>query len=458
VKWTPQQEAVFEDVASGAGHTVVVARAGAAKTTTLIEAAKRLPVGTQALFLAFNKSIADELRGRLPSSVDVHTCHSFGLRVLRQVLPHAEVDSRKVWKAAAKYRGDRQKLCRAVSLAKAAGASADVAEIVQARGINTGHLGLQGFARAAAELREQSYATCRQSIDFDDMVWLPHVVECSVPQYGVVFVDETQDLSPVQVDLALHAAGGGGRVVAVGDDRQACYAFRGAGTDSLQHVQTRLDAKVLRLTVSFRCARAIITEAQRWVPDIEAAPGAPAGAVKAASMADMAQQAAEGDFILSRTNAPIVTLAWQLLAAGRRVSVIGRDFGAGVAALIRSQKAGTPSELLAKLGAWAAREAARGDEPEGLSDKLACAQALTRGAASIAEVLQRVSALFDGPSNGIRLSTTHRAKGLEADKVWVLSKSFLPSKRLSSRYSEMVQEQNLQYIAATRARAELIYV
>lgn len=63
--WSPFQLAVFADVATGTGHTVVNACAGSGKTTVLVEAISHVPPGLSTLFVAFNKAIAEELARRL---------------------------------------------------------------------------------------------------------------------------------------------------------------------------------------------------------------------------------------------------------------------------------------------------------------------------------------------------------------------------------------------------------
>jgi hypothetical protein len=71
-KWSPYQQAVFAHVADPqAGNAIVVAVAGSAKSTTIVEAMK-LARG-ESIFLAFNKAIADELKQR---GVNGRTFHS----------------------------------------------------------------------------------------------------------------------------------------------------------------------------------------------------------------------------------------------------------------------------------------------------------------------------------------------------------------------------------------------
>jgi superfamily I DNA/RNA helicase len=84
-------------------------------------------------------------------------------------------------------------------------------------------------------------------------------------------VDEAQDLSPLRQMFAYAMAGPRGRLVFVGDDRQAIYGFSGADTDSLTKIEQHLQAKRLYLTSTFRCGKAIVAKAKELVPDYEAA-------------------------------------------------------------------------------------------------------------------------------------------------------------------------------------------
>ncbi|MDO8597532.1 MAG: AAA family ATPase, partial [Sulfuricaulis sp.] len=78
--WSEFQRAVFADTEGGKGHTVVLARAGTGKTTTIVEALSYVPIKLSVLVVAFNKSIATEMAARCPKGVEVATLHSYGWR------------------------------------------------------------------------------------------------------------------------------------------------------------------------------------------------------------------------------------------------------------------------------------------------------------------------------------------------------------------------------------------
>jgi superfamily I DNA/RNA helicase len=60
--------------------------------------------------------------------------------------------------------------------------------------------------------------------------------------------------------------------------------------------------------------------------------------------------------------------------------------------------------------------------------------------------------------NAVMLSTAHKSKGLEANRVMILLPNKLPLKYPHQQRWQEVQEMNLKYVALTRARKELIFV
>jgi superfamily I DNA/RNA helicase len=68
-------------------------------------------------------------------------------------------------------------------------------------------------------------------IDYDDQIYLSRLFGGVFPRFQTVMVDEAQDLSPLNhIQVKRTAAG---RLIVVGDPRQAIYAFRGADSSSM---------------------------------------------------------------------------------------------------------------------------------------------------------------------------------------------------------------------------------
>jgi superfamily I DNA/RNA helicase len=73
------------------------------------------------------------------------------------------------------------------------------------------------------------------------------------------------------------------------------------------------------------------------------------------------------------------------------------------------------------------------------------------------DLIKHIKEIFQEDSKGVCLSTIHKAKGLEAENVYILCHSTMPSK-LAVHNWEKLQEQNLMYVAYTRAKNLLGFV
>ena len=73
------------------------------------------------------------------------------------------------------------------------------------------------------------------------------------------------------------------------------------------------------------------------------------------------------------------------------------------------------------------------------------------------ELIKHIEQIFKEESDGVCLSTIHKAKGLENDNVYILCNSSMPSK-LAKQEWEIQQERNIQYVAYTRAKQRMGFV
>lgn len=192
--------------------------------------------------------------------------------------------------------------------------------------------------------------------------------------------------------------------------------------------------------------------AKKIVPDYEAAPTAPEGEVRTVTEATLKGDAQPGDFVISRKNAPLIGLCLGFLAANKPATIAGRDVGAGLLALVDRSKATAIVDLLTFVEEWrrteADRLALRGRDPQAIEDRADCIAALAEGAADVAEVRARIAALFTDKDDSQRIvcTTTHKAKGLERTRAWILADTFS---------SGSTEEDNLWYVAITRAKTQL---
>jgi DNA helicase-2/ATP-dependent DNA helicase PcrA len=414
-KPTPEQVAIFDAVKDQNGTDIVVeALAGTGKTTTIVMALKY--ARGKVLFCAFNKRIADELRKRAPRHVNCATLHSVGFQTLNKALPTKPVvDNNKKRNIAKELlpedddetRHARSVLVKVASLVQAtltdAADRVAVMELINRYGIDTS--GINGrdattyggevevhythnVEETVLEMLPRMLSICQVRttvIDYDDMIWLPIVLRLPIEKYNWVFVDEAQDLNKSQLELVHSLVNETGRVCCVGDRHQSIYGFRGADVDAIPRLIRELnDVKVLPLTVSWRCPFSVVGLAQQMVPQFQAAPDAPEGEIEEfVSEYKLMQQVQDNDMILCRINAPLVKVCYSLIKQGKKATIVGRDIGKGLIALIDRLKPWDINDLLVKLNDYKFKEidkltaAGRESQAEAIKDKCDTLVALT---------------------------------------------------------------------------------
>lgn len=458
MSYSKYQEEIFKWIEHGQGHAVVMARAGSGKTYTIEHALKFIPRDDEVLFLAFNKHIADELKGRIfAPNVEIATLNSFGWRVCRESLRSVKMSIQKssyaikdripAWKERVKVQGAIERL---IGLRKATwNTGQSVEELASKFDVDLP----DNWDGDLFEAIWDDVLNNTKQMDFDDQIFMPIYQGWKIPQYDWVFVDEAQDLSPTQIDLVAKA---GKRIVAVGDDRQAIYGFRGADPEAINNIIDALQPTVLPLNVCYRCPSNVLDEARKIVPDIEDAPGAIEGIVTSGPLA-----AVDGDYVLCRTTAPLVGACLKMIAAGEKATVKGRDIGQGLIKAIKAVGAYSIEELIDGLDKNFEQESSRlrrqGRDTTNLEDRKDCLDILILGAESIAALVAKIESIFTDAIRGVVFCTVHRAKGLQADNIWILCPELMPFPKAKLEWQQL-QEMNLKYVAITRAQRSLTWV
>lgn len=477
--WTPQQEAIF----AHRGPLCVDAKAGCGKTTTAAESGgRKLSKGDVAMF-AFNLTARDDLAKKVARGVFVATLGSLGFRVVQKSFPKAlflkkgrvELIVKQVCDAGeAQPLRFRQAAVDIVDKARETLAPLDTAgmlgvmdrfDIDWSNGaILTEDQRAEGRQRLAA-LSLAVLQRCREDVsafDFPDQVWLPHVL--NLPRHrswSALFVDEGQDLNDGQIKLIERVAGNDTEVTIIGDPAQAIYAFRGASAVAFARLSETFGCKRLPLSVTFRCGQRIVELARNIVPDFSAAPSNPEGAISDIDTRDVLAVASPGDFILSRSNAPLLKYCLEAIRVGKPAGILGRDVLRDLTLFLQGAEeylGSNPSKstFLRWLGQWEEAEVGarvmdkRDTAP--VSDKADCMRALWDHAATLDEARDRLHRIYVDEKTGvprqrITLSTTHKAKGLEADRVIVLEGTY--------NVGRAIEEDNLYYVAITRAKRHL---
>ncbi len=231
-QWSEYQKAIFKDIAGigAAGNTIIIARAGSAKTSSLVEGSKYIPRGKKSLFCAFNKSIQEELKSKLGSYVECLTLHSLGLRAIKLKFGNnVELNDNKCWEIVSDFFSKPKEnfdlidnICKTVAFCKAnlVDTPKEIEKIIDQYDIELCELEPKQFIVYVA----QALRKCKEItnvIDFNDMIWFPFVYRLNPGKYDYVFIDESQDLNKCQIELALSAVRSpGGRVIAVLDNFQ----------------------------------------------------------------------------------------------------------------------------------------------------------------------------------------------------------------------------------------------
>lgn len=476
--WSKYQTAIFSFIEDEkAGNAVVEAVAGSGKSTTIVEGMNRIPAGKTAIFLAFNKVIAEELKAR---GVNARTFHSLTYNPVTKSRNARNIEAAKLQLIVKeKLSGNDAFLyggfiSRMVGLGRQAGVGCLVADTDQTWLEICNHHDLElenenAELGRALDLCSQllSWSNADPRIDFDDLLYLAVKDGLSLPKFDYVFVDEAQDTNAIQRALLRKIMKPNSRIVAVGDSAQAIYGFRGADSGSLNLIAKEFNCVHLPLTVSYRCPTSIVEYASRWVSHIEAAPNAAAGEVLDLGMKWGTSDFVSDDLIVCRTTKPLISLAYKFLRARIPAKIMGREIGQGLKSLITKLNAKGIDNLVLKLDAWADRESEKAiakqqeSRIEAIQDKADAILCLIGGMLeterTIPALLAIIENLFSDSKGSITLATIHKAKGLEANRVFWLNSSQCPAKWAKSGWQRQ-QENNLCYVAVTRAKQTLLLI
>lgn len=427
---------------------------------------------------AFNNHIAAELTSRLPPSIPATTLHGLGFAAIRRRFPDVRLEENKLrllldqltagnkdleWPSVRRPTEQLAKLCKYTLTPERS--ALQILDLANHYGVEIDDRDTEKVCNLVSQLVAAS-ADQMETIDFDDMVWLPTRHGLKPDQYDVFLGDEAQDWNRAQQALA-KAATASGRLVPIGDAHQAIYGFAGADCDALPRLTKELSATPLPLTVTWRCPALHVELARKIVSSLEAAPGAVDGLVMTADLAEIAQQVRPGDLVICRKNTPVVGLTYRLVLAGVPAVMRGREIGQGLIAFMRRLKPASIGVLVDLIEDFRWKEEGRlrrkrapESQYDALNDRCDCLGQLATQVTSLDQLEAFITEKFDDkaqPGEQVVLSSVHRAKGLEADNVFVLDPGSLPLIRRDSKPWQRIQEYNLIYIAITRAKRVLTF-
>lgn len=484
MNWSEFQLAIFAAVLGilRAGRDLVVlARAGTGKTTTMVEAVIRFcraNPSRKVLTCAFNKKNAVELDARLREAgldwkaASARTLNSVGLATCKKEFGKGvAVDGKKgrgiAKKVAANFElenptstisGLASKIAKLATMAKVTlcpDEAEKMSKLCERYAIADEADEVATIVRLAGDAMLLSYED-RMTVDFDDQLWFPHVYRLQPWKHDLVIVDECQDMNASQLALARKSVKRGGRLIAVGDDRQAIYGWRGADSNFMDRMVKDLNAATLPLPRTYRCGRAIVEEARKIVPDYECAPTVCDGLVRNSHFDKVVDEVATGDFIISRVNAPLLGLCLALLKKKVPATIQGRDIMGQLMGIVERSGCENTDCLLDYLDGYEIEERAKlekadadDDVLEALADRIECLRVLAPEHTLCSDLLAHLDEVFTDrdDTSKVTLSSAHRSKGLERDRVFMLADTFRSGD----------QEDNCRYVAITRAKSELVY-
>lgn len=499
---TDEQQAIIHEGRTGKGNILIDAGAGCAKTTTLIEVLKVIPQRS-ILFAAFNRGIAEEIGVRKPqirgTAIVVQTMHAIGRQIVLKHLPQVRIDksaTEELVNAAcdAVGRGAPFDVRRAaVRLVRCAKETLSLTEGWGPGGWPSSMLLTLGFdqnlfspkltplqiERVITIARHAIVAGAignRSSIDFCDMVWLPLVLGLAPPsRYQAIFVDEVQDASAPQIELLERLALPHTRFIVAGDAWQQIYGWRGSlGADVWARFTTPTSRR-FPLTMTWRCSQAVVRAANELVPTLRAQPAAEEGGVMTCTLGELPTAIGQGltdtihTFVLSRSNAPLLDCALFLWRAGIKFKLNAGDSLLDPLFMVIDRELDSTGEVKFResLFAWHKREAEKADKigstsrREQIDEQRSMLLAALRYAPprNIKRLLQSI---LSDTKSGVLLSTVHKVKGLEAERVFLLKQTFarqcLHDKEDQDVDAIPQEELNIEYVAITRAITHLIWV
>ncbi len=495
-EFTPSkyQQDIFNFLQHGVGNLVVEACAGSGKSTTLVQAIELLPQVKKILFCAFNKDIVKELTKKVGKKDNVQICtvHSLGYNMIRKnnyrvdIVPDNDkyrkfvfsnidtLSNNKHFKDKNDFLKYIDNVCNLVDYARYNLVSTynEIYKLAERHTIDI----IDNEIDAVIEVLEWGKENIN-TIDFGDMIWLPIVLYMQPYslQYDFIFVDEAQDLSAAQRELLLKCQRMGTRYVFVGDENQSIYNFVGADIESFRKLKKLPNTTTLPLSISYRCAKNIVKFAQNYVQTIEANDDGRSGEVLRNGSLD---NIADGDMVLCRNNAPLMTLYNQLIKLGKKCYIRGKDIGTNLKKIVKNTKEEylnldlTHEGLFSKLYMNLFEKRNKLLKDSGLDEKavmnnpiisntldmIRTLEALSEDIKTSQELIEKIDNVFsDKSKKGIVLSTVHKAKGLEANNVYITCPSLMPCQSATQDW-ELEQEHNLMYVAFTRAKDRLVFL
>lgn len=510
--YTKEQEDIFEYAKTGLLNIVIEAVAGAGKTTTLIECVKHIikfhGSDKRILLLAHNKSTRDTLQEKINkklekdnldgSNIKVFTLHGLAWRLFRE-----HYDEKP------EINDDKYRLYISHNIDKIASDSykdlsynnkilyrSNLLELINLgrHYLKSGEKGLRKLAKKLGIqlLADECHMVSnilkwgrdnREVVDFQDLLWYPFELGYYSKLYlaDFIFLDEAQDASIAQQEIITRCMKRNTRLIVFGDVDQTINSWCGSDVNSMNNIlmndgdRFRREGKLMPLTTNYRCGKKIIEYAKQYSDktntpnEIKPRIDAPDGIVKfEARLKDIKNN----DMILCRNTAPLMEVYRHMVSNGQKVFFRGEELGKNLMFEVETTNGETIKEVIfnlkRKMIAWwefltkennlDPKETMTYPQIVNCYDIIKTLEELPDTVKNKDDLRDFVKDIFKNEGvDGIQLSTIHKAKGLEADNVFIICPSLIPS-RLAKTNEEIAEERRLQYVMCTRAKDSLNFV
>ena len=492
--FSKEQEDIFEYAQKGPFNMVIQAVAGAGKTTTLIECANRIDSDKRILMLAHNRSTRDTLKERIGNkpNVRIFTLHGLAYRMFSEHFEkEPKINEEKYREYINKNLSDIAGFkFESLSHQKKMMYKANVFDILDKARYN-----LKQSEKEIKKLAEKKYGYTLVSneaetvskilkwgaenldvVDFQDLLWLPSQIGYYTKKYvaDVIMLDEAQDASLAQQDIVKRCFMRQTRLMAFGDRDQTINNWCGSDIESFEHLhdsnEFRRPAVDFPLTTNYRCGKNIIEYAKQFTDNpIKARNDAEDGVVRhEASLNDVAN----GDMILCRNVAPLMAVYRIGISLGKKMYFRGESLGKNLIEQVDCATGDKIEDIIKSLkrrliATWefltinsdlGEKETMTDPKVVSLLDTIQTLENLPRTVETRHDLEKFSRDVFsEEGKEGIELSTIHRAKGLEADNVFIICPSLIPS-RLATLDWQQKEERHLQYVMCTRPKHSLNFI
>ena len=492
--FSEEQNRIFDFAEHGIQNMIVQAVAGAGKTTTLIECANRIKSDKKIMLLSHNRSTRDTLAEKIvdKKNVRVYTIHGLAYRMFVEHFgfnPNIDDD---------KYRNYINKNMNELGTEAYFELPRNAKMMYKSNAfdlLNKARYNLKNSERELKRLAEKKYNMIliadecafvnkilewgynkTDVVDFQDLLWYPSQYGYFTKMYtaDIIMLDEAQDASIAQQDVISRCFKRETRMFSFGDRDQAINSWCGSDTDSFEHLkdttQFRRDSVEFPLTTNYRCGTKIIEYAKRYTKNnIHARENAPEGSV---NFETHVNDIKNGDMVLCRNISPLMEFYRLGVSQGKKMYFNGEELGKSLITAIDCSYGETPKEIIDSLkhrliATWDFFTEESGlDKKEtmtnpiilSLLDNIKAIESFPKTVETRTDVEKFINDVFSNEENGgIELSTIHRAKGLEADNVFIICPSLIPSQLAESQW-EIEEEKHLQYVMCTRPKNSLNFV